>query len=653
MIRRETVFAGLLCLLPLCAEGAPKQSKQERLHKRRMAAEKRARLKQVDFWIKSLAKPRVQDRFEAVWNLRALAPDSVDPLVRVLTSRQARPKALQGMVEALSDIRSKKARPALEAAVVDESLGAGTRLTAMIALARLLDPPARDFLRSLALGKLPKASKQEKRSKARSKKARSKRARRKGQPEVPPLLRRAALIALGMLSDAGLRPAIDEALKLERDPETRRAAYRAIGYLKDRRLVPTCVEGLKDTNLLVRGQAANALGKTGDVKTGDVLERTIAKMPATGERFLLVDALAWLGRQSALEELIRVTEANDSPLQSTAATVLLEIRERRALPAFRKVLELQLRKGNQSPGVGQIILFALGDMKDMESRDLVLKALTKGSPAAQREAAATLGKLKVKEAVPGLLKVVQKGRLYSRAGALIALGRIGDKRAARGITKSLTDRDAPVRWAALVALERLGDSTTISLLKPLLKDPHPFVAAQAKAATASLGGKRVSRVRAKEERDVQLKRLRALEREYLLRYQLSKSGPYFEIAAQKAAEEPVKTRMVYPNESAVLRWESVISTCGGSHPPIEFRIPVEVEAGADLGQPRFETNPAWVRWRSGLDAPPSEGATSNATFLAEESARAQRIYRVKTLRAQVENELAELDSAQAGSKRRP
>lgn len=654
MTHNQVLLIGALCLVPLAAEASPKQSKEERRAARRKAAERQARLKQVQFCIDSLGKPDQQTRFELIWNLRVLAPDSVAPLVRLVEARNSKAITIEAAVEALSEINDPKARQALEGVAVDPEVALATRLKALIGIARLLDAPSRTFLQSFAQGKLPQ-TKQVKQSKKR----RPRRTRR-GQPAVDPLLRRAALVALGMVEDPGAKPAIEAALALKRDPETRRVAYRTIGYLKDQRLIPLCVEGLKDSNSLVRGQAANAMGKTGDVKTADAIERNVARMPNSGERFLLLDALAWLGRQGAIKELDLLAQARGSTLQSLAATVLVEIKATSALPGMRKVLDEQLRKGNHQAGIGQILAFGLGDLGDQKAIPVLIRALNKGTPATQREAATALGRLRAKEAVPDLLKVVQKGRLYSRVGALIALGRIGDRRAAARLTKSLTDRDAPVRWAAAVALERLAEPKTLRHVQRLTRDQHPFVAAQARQTVAALQGKSVARARPVAERDVKLSRLRSLEREYVIRHRLESFGPYFEVVAAQAAtvikaragEAPMEMRMVYPNEAAVLSWESVISTCGGTHPPIEYRWPVEIKAGETVGLPRWETTDAFKEWQRGID---EEVAKAERDLLQQNSAElavAERLYRLKTIRARVEAELAEGDNAASG-KRRP
>lgn len=655
MTHNQVLLIGALCLAPLAAEASPKQSKEERRAARRKAAERQARLKQVQFCIDSLGKPDQQTRFELIWNLRVLAPDSIAPLVRLVEARNSKALAIEAAVEALSEINDPKARGALEGVAVDPEVALVTRLKALIGIARQLDAPSRAFLQSFAQGKLPE-TKQAKQGKKR----RPKRRARRGQPEVDPLLRRAALLALGMVEDPGVRPAVEAALALQRDAETRRVAYRTIGYLKDQRLIPLCVEGLKDSNSLVRGQAANAMGKTGDVKTADAIERNVARMPNSGERFLLLDALAWLGRQGAIQELDLLAQARGSTLQSLAATVLVEIKATSALPGMRKVLDEQLRKGNHQAGIGQILAFGLGDMGDQKAIPVLIRALNKGTPATQREAATALGRLGAKEAVPDLLKVVQKGRLYSRVGALIALGRIGDPRAAARLTKSLSDRDAPVRWAAAVALERLAEPKTLRHVQRLTRDQHPFVAAQARQTVAALQGKSVARARPVAERDVKLSRLRSLEREYVIRHRLENYGPYFEVAAAqaeavitaRAGQAPMERRMVYPNESAVLRWESVISTCGGTHPPIEYRWPVEVKAGESVGQPRWETTDAFKEWQRGID---QEVASAERDLIRRNSAElavAERLYRLKTIRARVEAELAEADNAASG-KRRP
>jgi len=644
MSLERVLLASALCLIPLGVEAAPKKpkkSKQERLAERKEAARKNARRKQAEFWVKSLAKPRVQDRFEAVWNLRALTPESIDPLIRLLDSRDGKALVIQDAAEALGEIRSPKSRAALERAVADLKLPISTRLTALISLARLLDAPSRTFLRKIALGQTPVV--------APAKPVRKTRKRKRVQPQaVDPVLRRVALLALAMTGDAGVKPAAKVAIKLKGDAETRRAGYRAFGYLKDRTAIPLLIEGLKDPNVLVRGQAANALGKTGDVKTADSLERLVKRLPDNGERFLIVDALAWLGRQTAIRELIRISTTKNHPLQTTAATVLVEIKERSALPHFRKILEEQLRNGNHATGVEQIMAFGVGELADMSSADLLIMGLNKGNPAFQREATTALGVMKAKQATPALLGIVRKGRLFARAGALVALGRIGDKSGYRKILKSVEDRDAPVRWAVAVALERLGEKKAIRGLTKLLKDPHPFVALQAEAAIASLNSTAAERTKLTPEENTSLTRLLALEREYLIRARVGATGPYFDVASSQVEEAP-----------EIIGWESIWSTCGGTHPPVNYgEVPVYRGAEDSMEGREWRETPEYTAWREAQGpaaARAAERQNSEAVFQAGEAASAERVYRLKTIRARVENELTEGDTKKqgGGGMRRP
>lgn len=520
--------------------------KPDRAERRRLAEEAARKAERGRLAAGQVERLRAEDplqRLQAAWNLRALLPESEPALIEVLKERPPGrkrpldPRRAEGIVEAcgaLGEARVTGARGALQELIAAQDMPFTCRLAALVALAKLMDGEAQAHLEEVA----------------------------RGNADVP-ALRQAALLALGMIG-APTAGKVAEELLGDRDPLTRAAAFRAIGWAQDRRLTPRCAEGLGDPDPIVACYAAKALGRIGDPGTTDRLVEVSRKTQWKQLWFFILEALGRLSHQPALDELLRLVQDPKFPAQTDAATFLYEVGERRALPLFRRLLDESLQ-GKHQAGVDDITAFALGTMHDPDAVPVLLSALRKGQPGVRREAASALGKLNDPRAVDPLLEALSSTPDRPlRIRALLALGRLGGVSAVKAVQQALRDRDAGVRWAAVVALEARRDATQAGALQPLLRDEQPFVAEAARQALALLQGQPA--IQPDPRREAIVVRLRALEREVLLRLQLAGINP-------AAVTIPPPVTPPDPKDwGATVSEEFYTSTCGGTHPPVEVRV---------------------------------------------------------------------------------
>lgn len=539
----------LLAAPALAGPGDKKAEKAERRRKAEEAARRAERERLVAHWSERLRGDDPVLRLQGAWNLRALLPESEPRLLELLKERpqaprrgEVDPRRYEAIVEVcgvVGEARLVGAIPALKELVADGGVPFTCRLAALVALAKLMDGESQAFLDEVA--------------------------RTQGDA---PALRQAALLALGMIG-APTTGRVAEGLLADEDPMTRFAAFRAIGWSQDRRYVPRCVEGLNDENPLVASMAAKALGRIGDPATTDKLVEVARKTHWKQLWFFILEALGRLSHQPALDELLRLVQEPKFSAQTDAATFLYEVGERRSLPLFRRLLEESL-KGKHQVGMDTITAFALGAMADSEAVPALLTALRKGRLDVRREAASALGLIGDPRAVDPLLEVVTgTPDRPLRVRALLALGRLGGVAAVRAVQQALRDREPAIRWAAVVALEARKDPALVPALQPLLRDEQPFVAEAARAAIGLLSG--TPGIAPDPRREAILVRLRALEREMLLRLQLAGINPAL-------PPGPLTPRPVIPPPPDPKDWgatvtvESYVSTCGGTHPPIEYRF---------------------------------------------------------------------------------
>jgi len=123
---------------------------------------------------------------------------------------------------------------------------------------------------------------------------------------------------------------------------------------------------------------------------------------------------------------------------------------------------------------------ALRKAKDVRG---LIKALRRGDPPEQHEAAKALGSARSERAIRALVKALKRGDAALQVLAAEALGRIGGPKAIRPLAKALKGTDSAVNQAAALALGQTADPRAIDPLCEALAggDRYGLVGAAAQA----------------------------------------------------------------------------------------------------------------------------------------------------------------------------
>jgi len=503
----------------------------------------------LDKALLELNHPEPLRRLRAMWTLEVLATEggTADALIeRLRDHAKLRMESVTCMLQVLGELGYDKAAPTL-AELARTGKRPPVRIAAATGLARLQSVAGRDALRELV---------------------------RERKIEAP--IRRLALVALGMAHDAEV-VALAPRLLESREPLDRRAGYRALGYSQAEGALELVVPGVNDRDPMVSSRAAWALAKLHGEAFVPRLAKLVDRMPRGGQRFMLLDALARLGVEGALQEVIaRVQDPRDRQ-QYEAALTISETAARDAAPALRLVVEQSLARKRQPREVVAIALFALGKLRDQRALPILVRVLEEDALEHKRLAAEALGRLANPDAEAALLAASGARDLELRVQALAALSRLGAPTRSADLGARLADRDPVVRYFAVVALEASRDGGLRRLLTKVLEDPEPFVRVAAQQAHAVLGGEAPP---VPDRRDpALLARYHALEREYVF-------GAETKGKARKASFDTALREVAYA------------ATCGGTHPPV-----MTPELEAFLAARQFGARRELARlWREQLDA---------------------------------------------------
>src|SRR5262245_4941219 len=191
---------------------------------------------------------------------------------------------------------------------------------------------------------------------------------------------------------------------------------------------------LSDESWYVRGEAARALGRTGEKSVAPLL------LP-------LIKDENWFVRASALDAISRLGVQGDDP---TLSPLL-------ASP------DSFLRAGGLSVAINRS-----SDSQTLE------RALRDSEPIVRRAAAHAAGELKAASAVEALIDLLKDEDPSVRRASATALGRIGDKKAMSAVLATLPEAEAD-QWEYAAALYRLGKTDYLSKVTPGLKSQYPDV----------------------------------------------------------------------------------------------------------------------------------------------------------------------------------
>ena len=232
--------------------------------------------------------------------------------------------------------------------------------------------------------------------------------------------------------------------------DPRLKAARALGELGDRRAVPALVHALRDPERNVREEVIHALGSLGDDRAVGPLSRMLVHAWAERNRFHSVWALARMNTDTSWMGLIDNLHLLDySRVYAEALRVLVEARQRRAIPKLLKMMESGLS-------------------------DYALTA----------RALRLLGHTGLAEE---MLELLKHPHCWERQIAVETLGGFDDERAVGPVIEALGDDDCEVRASAARALGHLGDTRAVQPLVDVLDDPEHWVATEAVHSLEYLG----------------------------------------------------------------------------------------------------------------------------------------------------------------------
>jgi len=197
------------------------------------------------------------------------------------------------------------------------------------------------------------------------------------------------------------------------------------------------------------------------------------------DRLPAIEALGSSGDEGAAAPLLKILKdvSEEEGVRSSAVRALARLGEPRAdiLTAFENVYN--------DPRSGENLLYTIllhfGDMRAVESLDLLSGALRSPNPMIRFKAVQALGELKGSNAVSVLTAHldVEKDRMV-RAETVRSLGRLEDPAAQEALTRTLAKDPEPlVRYNAVLSLNTFKSLSpaTIEALKAALEDSSVMV----------------------------------------------------------------------------------------------------------------------------------------------------------------------------------
>ncbi len=227
-------------------------------------------------------------------------------------------------------------------------------------------------------------------------------------------------------------------------------ASRTLGVLGDANAIPTLVQCLRDEDIDVSMDAADALGRIGNHDAIPPLLESLKHDPNGEVKIAVVDALGKIGGQYVITPLLEIAKScpdtiawDDSgdwndwwDMQLKAVEALGRMRVADAVPVLIAILEDE-------------------EGQDIESEVLKALALIGGKGEAF------------------LIKRLEQGFPRERRRAATALGLSNGANTRKALARAMIDQDSNVRVAALRALGKLGASQYLDIILRFLNDPDP------------------------------------------------------------------------------------------------------------------------------------------------------------------------------------
>jgi len=265
-------------------------------------------------------------------------------------------------------------------------------------------------------------------------------------------------------------------------------ASRTLGVLGETQAIPTLVQCLRDEDVDVSIDAAEALGRIGDPIVVPKLLESLTHDPDGEVKTAVVEALAQIEGVDVIAPLLEVAkvcpdhntwnEGNEWnawwDMQLKAVKALGRKRVKEAVPILSTILD-----DDENQGIESEILIALA-LIGGDGEEILIQRLTKGSPRERRRAATALGLSHSTDARKALARALADPAGEVRVTAIRALGKQDAAPYLDIMLRFVNDPDPSMRRAAIEVITTFSanqDHAMLEKLAPLLTDPSPVVRA--------------------------------------------------------------------------------------------------------------------------------------------------------------------------------
>jgi HEAT repeat protein len=242
-------------------------------------------------------------------------------------------------------------------------------------------------------------------------------------------------------------------------------AAEALGRIGTPQEIPVLISALQDSDLFVRGQAVEALGRIGNLQAVAALISALQHSDYH-VRSSAVEVLGRIGTPQAVAALISALQHSDLLVRSSAVEVLGRIGNPQAVAAL--ISALQHSDSDVSNFLGNFVrkeaAELLGEIRTPQAVEASISALQHPESYVRRKAAEALGRIGDPQAIPALISALQDSNFKVRCRAAEALGCIGNPQAIPTLISALQDSEPNVRCRAAEALGRIGDAKTLEKL---------------------------------------------------------------------------------------------------------------------------------------------------------------------------------------------
>ena len=219
------------------------------------------------------------------------------------------------------------------------------------------------------------------------------------------------------------------------------------------------LQNLSHKEAKIRGEAAWALGKSGDTRATGPLIRAL-KDEDRNVREWSVLALVKIGK-AATEKLVFALESENDLVCWQAAAALGLINDTRAVSPLISTL------GSMSSETRYWSAISLGYLNDGQAKEALLLALGDENRSVRAASGFALHSIERAAATDLLIQILQDGNNLRRLGAVEALTKINDSRAVDPLVRILGDNDSVVRSQAIDALGAMGRPASQALIQVL------------------------------------------------------------------------------------------------------------------------------------------------------------------------------------------